>query len=522
MAHSTLFAESLRNIPHQAELIQTELNRSVWNGNVKQSHHKEGKDVGFSKTLLWEISNTGAKTQTVFQRSIANLHETVVTSVLEDSRFQASLAIDIMDRNLYERANDCRWWALTSSFQQILAAESITEEGRLRITSILAYINSLYTVYTNLFVFDNDGKILAISNPNDSELIGQHVGEDWHKQVLELTTSQGYAVSDFTETRFYNNQPTYIYSAAIRASQAHRVIGGIGIVFDATPQFSAMLQDALPKNADGQIDSGTFAAFVDQMGRIIACADDRFKPGDKLSISRSLFDLKPGEDLLDIIVMQEAYYAIGAYASKGYREYKSATDTYKNGVIAVVGKYLCAITENRDLAVELASPNVHAKRGNNEASVEIATFRLGNEWFGIRANQILEALDPENITPAPGAGTECEGYIAYQQIPIPVFDIRTVICAADNQISYADKKSQQVIVIEYNPSTRFGIISDALGEIPEIELSRMNQLPAVLSGGALLADTAIAPDNASQGYLLLVINIDRLAEKLASGMKLST
>jgi hypothetical protein len=24
----------------------------------------------------------------------------------------ASLAINIMDRNLYERANDCRWWAL--------------------------------------------------------------------------------------------------------------------------------------------------------------------------------------------------------------------------------------------------------------------------------------------------------------------------------------------------------------------------------------------------------------------------
>jgi hypothetical protein len=49
----------------------------------------------------------------------------------------------------------------------------------------------------------------------------------------------------------------------------------------------------------------------------------------------------------------------------------------------------------------------------------------------------------------------------------------------------------------------------------------MNKLPPLLSGGALLADTAIAPDNSAEEFLLLVLNIDRLAEKLESGMKLS-
>ena len=244
MQQSQLFGEELRSIPVQADRIQRELNRSVWNGNVRHSRNEGNKESSFSKILLWEISNTGARTQNVFQRSIANLHETVVSSVLEDSRFQANLAIDIMDRNLYERANDCRWWALTSTFREILSASEVDEQGKKRIAAILNYINSLYTVYTNLFVFDLSGNILAVSNANEADLIGQNVNEEWYRRVLTLTDSQGYAVSDFIETRFYQGKHTYIYAAAIRDSDGQRVVGGIGIVFDAAPQFSAMLRDA--------------------------------------------------------------------------------------------------------------------------------------------------------------------------------------------------------------------------------------------------------------------------------------
>ncbi|MDQ7068951.1 MAG: hypothetical protein Q9M40_13855 [Sulfurimonas sp.] len=36
------------------------------------------------------------------------------------------LAIDIMDRNLYERANDSRWWALTPLFIEELSSQNRT------------------------------------------------------------------------------------------------------------------------------------------------------------------------------------------------------------------------------------------------------------------------------------------------------------------------------------------------------------------------------------------------------------
>ncbi|WP_333876694.1 chemotaxis protein CheW [Methylobacter sp.] len=518
MERSQLFSESLRNIPQHAELIQRDLNRSVWNGNVRQCRFGKAKDTGFSKILLWEISNTGARTQAVFQRSIANLHETVVSSVLEDSRFQASLAIDIMDRNLYERANDCRWWALTSSFRELLSEGEVSDAGRARISSILAYINSLYTVYTNLIVFDAGGRIVAVSNPGEISLVGQSVGEEWQRRVLMLPDSQGYAVSDFIETRFYQGRHTYIYGAAIRDSEGARVVGGIGIVFDSAPQFSAMLRDALPKDAEGQIDSSSFGVFVSRDGRVLACSDDRFNPGERLTISPALCNLSPGEEMTDVISLKGHYYAIGAHASSGYREYKSESDSYSNEVIALVGKELCAMTENRGETETALCPMIRSDRGRAETTVEIATFRLGHEWFGIRANQIMEAVDTVNITPAPGAGADCVGYLMYEGLPMPVFDVRNRICTTRGDAEPVNRKAQQVIVIEKNESTRFGVIADALGEIPEVHESRMNTLPAVIGGGALLADAAIAPDKPDEECLLLVLSSERLAQKLASSM----
>ena len=518
MERSQLFGESLRSIPQQADRIQRELNRSVWNGNVRQCRFGQGKDTGFSKILLWEISNTGARTQSVFQRSIANLHETVVSSVLEDSHFQASLAIDIMDRNLYERANDCRWWALTSSFRELLAKGDVSDSDRERISGILAYINSLYTVYTNLIVFDAAGRIVAVSHPGEESLVGQSVGEEWQRRVLMLTDSQGYTVSDFVATRFYQGRHTYIYGAAIRDADGSRVVGGIGIVFDSAPQFSAMLRDALPKDAEGHIDASSFGIFVSRDGRVLACSDDRFNPGDKLPISPALCNLAPGEEMTGVISLEERYYAVGAHASSGYREYKSRSDSYKNEVIALVGKELCFISQNREEAEEVPCPTIRSDRGHAEITVEIATFRLGEEWFGIRANQILEAVDTNNITPAPGSGPDCVGYLVYEKLPMPVFDIRNIVCAVKSQVEQMDRKAQQVIVIEKNVNTRFGVIADALGDIPEVLESRLNALPAVLGGGALLADAAIAPDKPGEECLLLVLSSERLAQKLASSM----
>ncbi len=98
---------------------------------------EKGDAAGFAKTLLKEISATGVRTKDIFDASIENLHQTVITSLLHSNQSQAALAIDIMDRNLYERANDCRWWAVNPIFAKLLAQDRCTEDDAKTIGAIL-------------------------------------------------------------------------------------------------------------------------------------------------------------------------------------------------------------------------------------------------------------------------------------------------------------------------------------------------------------------------------------------------
>src|SRR6185437_6931101 len=160
----------------------------VWNGSVRLSLADHG-DSTFAKALLREISNMGRKTTEVFEHSIEELHETVVSSVLHDSQFMASLASELLARNLYERANDCRWWALDATLVgRLNGAEGCDNEAA---TRVLQHINSLYTVYHCIVLFDAEQQIVVTSRPEYAHLIGTAVNEPWAAQTLATTGAQG-------------------------------------------------------------------------------------------------------------------------------------------------------------------------------------------------------------------------------------------------------------------------------------------------------------------------------------------
>jgi chemotaxis signal transduction protein len=512
MDSPTLFGEALRNIPLHANDIQRDLNRSVWNGNVRQSSAKRALNPSFSKILLWEISNTGSRTKDVFARSIANLHETVVSAILQDSGFLASLAIDIMDRNLYERANDCRWWALTSAFREILAAQEMPADGfdgAERMAAILQTINGLYTVYSNLIVFDAEGHVRAVSRPNEADWVGKVIHEDWVKQVLSLPDSQGYAVSRFAATPLYGDRHTYIYGAAIRSPEGERVVGGVGIVFDSEPQFAAMLQDALPRNESGEIPADCFGAFVDKAGYVIASTHAGYRPGAKLAIDPDFLCLSKGAGRVGIVRLDGGYYALGARMSAGYREYKDDNDAYLNEVTALVFIPLCEAVEHEQI-VDMSRLSVRSDQTIEGATVEIATFHVGQTWFGLRSSQVVEAVDHVGMTSVPGAGSDFAGYLMYQGVPIPVFDIRTMANAGPAR----ENVQRQVIVLRMNENCRFGILADGLGEIPEVLESRLQPLPGMLAGGNVLAEAIVSTESPDKENLLLVLGVDRIAARL--------
>lgn len=514
MSNPVLFSESLREIPDQAAKIQCGLNRSVWNGNVNQHGDRKGFNPSFSKVLLWEISSTGSKTQDVFERSIDNLHQTVVSSILQDSRFQATLAIDIMDRNLYERANDCRWWAQSDVFRRTLKNAGNSE--MLHSTSeTLAHINSLYTVYDNLVLFDQQGRILAVSNPHYREYCGQICNDDWVRQTLQLSDSQSYAVSPFLPAPLYRNHHTYIYAAAVLDdTSGQSVLGGIGIVFDAEPQFSAMLSDALPRDEKGEILSGCFGIFADRCKRVIASAQTELPPGASVDLDDAYFKLAPGSGFSGIALLNGRYYAVGAQMSKGYREYKDANDAYRNDVVALVFVPLGQQTpERRNAPSRRGNPESGIDKGSVKNGVEIATFYVDSHWLGLPSSHVIEAIDATGITSVPGSSDSTQGYLMYRDNVIPVVSLWGMLGKADRRRT---SHNPQIVVVRLDGAAApyLGIMVDELGEIPEIPPERIEKISSMLAGGNILAESLIKPENGkAQSEMIVVLAPERIRRR---------
>ena len=511
------FSAQLTNIEEQASDVMGDLTLAALNGQVMaasqsgNARQDERMAAQGLPPILDAVRKMGIEMEREFHYFTDNLLKTVTASRLNDASFLASITVEIMDRNLYERANDCRWWALTSAFRELLAKERLTDDDAERLSSILRTINGLYTVYANLIVFDRRGQIVAVSQPDEASWIGKTINEDWVRHTLTLADSQSYAVSAFAATPLYAGRHTYLYSAAIRAPGNGQIVGGVGIVFDSRPQFAAMLQDALPRDDSGAEIPGTFGLFVDRSGGVIASTSPDYRPGAFVRVSPGFLALAPGEARAGIELIGQTFYAVGARMSSGYREYKGEQDAYRNDVAALVFVPLCGNREVRQ-RVEAKRPVVRSDRNEKAETVEVATFLIGNKWFGLRAEQIAESVDYKGTTPVPGAGCDFAGYLMYKDNPIPVFDIGRIVDATPPE----ETAERQVIVLRKSANGHFGILVDDLGEIPEVSASRLQILPEFIAGGNVLADTILMTDKPDAETLLIVLSVNRIATRLVS------
>jgi chemotaxis signal transduction protein len=505
MRNPALFSDALRSIPVQAARIQSDLNRSVWNGSVRRTE-ANGVNASFSKTLLWEISSAGRRTQAVFDQSIGNLQQTVIAAISQKTSSRAAFAIDVMDRNLYERANDCRWWALDTTFRRVLAEP--TPEGLRRCGEILAAINGLYTVYSNLLLFDASGNIVAVSKEEHAHLVGTRIEESWVARTLALTSTQAYAVSDFAPTPLYGGEATCIYGAAIRSADDSRAVGGVGIVFDGTPQFAAMLNDALPRDERGDVMPNSFSLFVDRAGKVLASSASRFAIGASCGLRLDLDDLEPGQSRSQIVLWDGHFYTIGITLSAGYREYK-ISDGYDPDVFSI-----CAAQLGEEIAhTSRHNPATKAARHHHtgEDMIELATFYVGDYWFGLRSEDVLEAIDATGMTTATGgAGGALVGYKIHQDVPIPVVNL--ALCTG---ITTAQRDEQHLVVAR-TATGLVGLLVDALGDIPEVASADIVPLESLKWSGNLPAAGIVRNqvDAAPESPVLIVLDMGRLSEFL--------
>ena len=300
------------------------------------------RDVKAFLPILDSFQDISQNIQSIFYEFIEHIHQVLVKTILTKVEFSATLAIEIMDRNLYERANDCRWWALNSTFRKLMSQhhdqQAISKEQSKQLGDILRYINQLYTVYTNIMLYDRSGRILAVSDAEQSHLVGSALpnASATIQTCLALESTQRYAVSPFATTELYDNQHTYIYHAPIKHWQESNLnVGGIALVFDSTPEFRAMLDDTEPKYMNAAISEATFSLFTDRNGLVIASTSEHFAIGSELKLPSQVRSAANGESGAIAWQMDQRNCILGYKVSQGYREYK-VKDGYKNDVIAIV------------------------------------------------------------------------------------------------------------------------------------------------------------------------------------------
>jgi chemotaxis signal transduction protein len=423
-----IFSRRLLDVPVRAREIQRRLDRMVWNGRI----HQANESNAFSRSLLEEIAATGRRTKDVFERASAELLATVAAGLLGEARFLADLAVDVLDRNLYERANDCRWWATSPVLATMDAAAA---------RKTLAHINGLYTVYSNVLLFDTQGIVVAASR--DASVEGHPLTPAWVADCLKLRDPMRYVVSPFEPSELYGGAGTYVYAAPVLVDGS--AVGGVALVFDSTPQFEAMLRAALPATA------GSVAAFCRPDGAVISRTGEL-----PVTLPASVLSLAPGQSWSGVLAEGGQCFIVGATAGSGYREFKTS-DGYAEPVIGVV-VIPCGQAVDRHVA---AAPQI----ANVEGGAEIATFLIGEHLLGVPAAEVVECIEVVAAVRVwrGGFAQRHVGFVTWNDVALPLLDI-----AADLDAPGAAQR--HALVLRSGEQT-FGLLVSELGPVADMKLS---------------------------------------------------
>ncbi|MDT9632959.1 chemotaxis protein [Pseudomonas sp. JV449] len=227
--------------------------------------------------------------------------------------------IEIIDRNLYERTCDVRWWATDAALVDALTSYSTDDCARA--CERLRIILDSYTVYLDIWVADKSGRILASGRPEAfGRVIGANVAkEPWFIKAMQHASGNQYFAGEVTAEPLLNNSHTCTFSAAVRsnADKQTPVIGVIGIFFDWTNQANSVL-NGVRLSEDER--SRSRLMIIDDNHGIIASSDKQNKLGERVELQTKAGQLS-GYSILSKNLIQSYSITPGfeTYLGMGWR-----------------------------------------------------------------------------------------------------------------------------------------------------------------------------------------------------------
>jgi C4-dicarboxylate-specific signal transduction histidine kinase len=219
-------------------------------------------------------------------------------------------AVELIDRNLYERTCDVRWWATDSAAVDCAANPDAANVGH--VSERLAVILGAYTVYLDLWLCDLDGNILAGGRSDRFDVVGQNVAATkWFREARELRSGDDYVAGDVESQPLLGKAQVATFCASVRADgKANgKPIGVLAIHFDWEPQARAIVQGVRIGAADK-----ARVLLVDSNFRVIAASD-----GEGLLTERIPLSL---EGRRSGFYHDRAGALVAFHATPGYETYK--------------------------------------------------------------------------------------------------------------------------------------------------------------------------------------------------------
>lgn len=225
-----------------------------------------------------QITRVAKELRTAVQANMAHIEAAgaELMTQLRGSRFAdiALNAIEIIDRNLYERSCDVRWWATDSAV--VDAVQRPSDAVAAHASHRLATILRSYTVYLDLWVADRSGRVVATGSPSRyPDAVGADVSEtSWFRKAMAVRSGDDFVVSDIEINPWLRGAPVATYATAVRQDAAvdGRPLGVLGIFFNWEPQAAAVV-GGLGFSEEEKLRSR--ALIIDAKQRILAASDTR-------------------------------------------------------------------------------------------------------------------------------------------------------------------------------------------------------------------------------------------------------
>jgi purine-binding chemotaxis protein CheW len=144
--------------------------------------------------------------------------------------------------------------------------------------------------------------------------------------------------------------------------------------------------------------------------------------------------------------------------------------------------------------------------------VQLVTFQVGGEEFGLDVFAVHEILRWQAVTPVPRAPAFVEGVLDVRGAVVPVVDLRRRFEVPD--VAYTDET--RIVLVDFS-GERLGLVVDSVTEVLRAPETSVSAPPAYIRG---LAAEFMRGIVRHEGRLIILMDLDRILtseERIALG-----